>query len=202
MIYVTYSEEKSIAERFRLFPLQLLPLLFLNHDGRRASSVPKYNCLIDSLKKPNYSLLMLLMVGSSSALTSLLCCKHQHQYQHKVPVFHYKHQLEHQQQCHQHQLWHQTDCLSYLPWPQTPYLCTSRILPSYKSYWQAALNGIWWRINLSIVSTFSCNLCKLAASALFWDNGDRSMTNGTSSQVTYAFCLPGHFILTRHRICY
>ena len=62
-IYVTYSEEKSIAQRFRLFPLQLLPLLLLNHDGccfcRVTSTVSEFNCLIDSLKKPSYSLLML-----------------------------------------------------------------------------------------------------------------------------------------------
>ena len=63
-IYVTYSEEKSIAQRFWLFPLQLLPLLLLNHDGccfcRVTSTVSEFNCLIDSLKKPSYSLLILL----------------------------------------------------------------------------------------------------------------------------------------------
>ena len=132
------------------------------------------------------------MVRCSSALKQ--DCNHQlvhqqlehHQLEHHQLEHHQleHHQLEQQQQCHQHQVQHQTDFLSDLAWPHTPYLSTSRILPSYKSYWQATLNGIWW-INLSIVSRFCCNLGKLVALCAFWDNVDRSMTNGTSHQVMH-----------------
>ena len=106
----------------------------------------------------------------------------------KTRVWHNcNHQLEQQQQCHQHQVQHQTKFLSDLAWPHTPYLSTSRILPSYKSYWQATLNGIWW-INLSIVSRFCCNLAKLVALCPFWDNVDRSMTKWDLSS-SHALCL-------------
>ena len=90
---------------------------------------------------------------------ALICFDHQ---RHQWAVLHHQHQ-------------HQTEFLSALPWTHIPYLCTWRSPSSFKSYWQATLNGISW-ISFSIVFRFRSNLGKLAVEA-FWDNVDRSMTN-------------------------
>ena len=107
----------------------------------------------------------------SSPGEALICFDHQ---RHQWAVLHHQHQ-------------HQTEFLSALPWTHIPYLCTSRSLSSFKSYWQATLNGISW-ISFSIVFRFCSNLGELAVEA-FWDNVDRSMTNGI------------HQIKGKHAVC-